>query len=140
MTAKEAPYIAEIAPIDESAPFTVYQVYTSADNPNQFCVMIGGDLRPLSDLQGKYTIVTSLKPGAPAPDTSNLSPIKHMREASRLTQKQLADLIGCKQKDISRYETGERNPSAATIAKLSRVLNCTMEELTILLKHGKSAK
>lgn len=37
MTAKEAPYIAEIAPLDGSAPFTAYQVYTTLNHPNQFC-------------------------------------------------------------------------------------------------------
>lgn len=137
--AKEAPYIAEIAPIDESAPLTVYQIYTSGDNPNQFCVMIDGDLKPLSDLQGKYTVITSLKPGASAPDTSGISPIKLMRENCRLTQKQLADLIGCRQKDISRYETGDRRPGADTMERLSRVLGCTMDELMILLRHFKQA-
>lgn len=140
MTAKEAPFIAEIAPIDESAPLTPYQVYTSFAYPNQFCVMLNGVLRPLSDLKGKYTIITSAKPGAVLPDYSLESPIKRMRKNCQLTQKQLADLIGCKQKDISRYETGERSPGADTIKKLANVLNCTMEELTILLKHSKTAK
>ncbi len=140
MLITEAPYIAEIAPIDDSAPLTAYQMYTSPAFPNQYCVMLDGELRPLSALQGKYTIITSLKPGAPLPNKSTLSPIKRMREAYRLTQKQLADLIGCAQKDISRYETGTRNPGAETIEKLARVFNCTMEELTILLRHFKGTK
>lgn len=140
LTTKEAPYIAEIAPIDDSAPLTPYQVYSSPAFPNQYCVMLDGELRPLSDLQGKYTIITSAKPGAVLPDTSNISPIKRMRETCGLTQKQLAELIGCTQKDISRYETGTRNPSAQTIQKLARVFNCTMEELTILLRHFKGTK
>lgn len=139
MTAKEAPYIAEIAPINGTAPVTVYRLYTHSDYPNRFCVMMDGAYIPLSKLRGKYTAVVSLAPGAVAPDTGGISPIRLMRENCRLTQTQLAELVGCRQKDISRYETGERRPGADTMERLSRVLGCTMDELMILLRHFKQA-
>jgi transcriptional regulator with XRE-family HTH domain len=100
--------------------------------------MIEGELKPLSAIQGRYTIITSLKQGATLPALIN--PIKRMREAFQYTQKQLADLIGCTQKDISRYENGTRSPSAENIQKLSKAFNVSMEEMTILIKHFKDAK
>lgn len=134
----DAPYIAEIAPLDDSAPLATYKTYTSPSFPGQVCVMIEGELKPLSALQGRYTIITSLKHGETLPTPIN--PIKRMREACQYTQKQLADLIGCTQKDISRYENGTRSPSAENIQKLSKAFNVTMEEMTILIKHFKDAK
>ena len=135
----EAPYIAEIAPLDESAPLTVYKTYTSPSFPGQVCVMIEGELKPLSAIQDRYTIITSLNPGASLPDT-NVSPIKRMREAYGISQSQLAEKIGCAQKDISRWENGSRNPNAQTIQKLSNVFYCPVDALTILLKHFKGTK
>ena len=135
----EAPYIAEIAPIDESAPLTVYKTYTSPDFPNQYCVMIEGELKPVSAIQDRYTIILSLKPGVTLAKPKE-SPIKRMREACGLNQTQLAEKIGCEQNDICRYETGERNPGAETIEKLARVFNCTADELTILIKHFKETE
>lgn len=138
MLIKEAPFIAEIAPIDGSEPLKVYQLYSSKQFPNQYCAMIDGELRPLSQLQGKYTIIASLKPGATLEEPRDASPIARMRKNCGLTQKQLADLIGCTQKDISRYETGARNPSAPTLEKLSRVFDCQVDALILLLRHAKS--
>jgi len=57
------------------------------------------------------------------------SPLKRCRIAAGLTQKQLADAIGVPQQHISRWETGERTPTAETLLKISKVLKCTMEEL-----------
>lgn len=44
------------------------------------------------------------------------------REARHLTQKQLADLAGVGQSEISRIERGQTNPTLETVAKLSRPL------------------
>lgn len=44
------------------------------------------------------------------------------REARHLTQKQLAELAGVQQSEISRIECGQINPTLGTVNKLSRSL------------------
>lgn len=41
------------------------------------------------------------------------------REATGMTQKQLAELTGISQADISRYETGNGNPTVKTLNKIA---------------------
>lgn len=57
------------------------------------------------------------------------SPITRQRMARGLTQAQLAEAVGCLQKDISRYEHGTRNPKPQILAKLAKALDCKMEDL-----------
>lgn len=63
------------------------------------------------------------------PRRTNDSPIARMRMERSLTQAQLAEMVGCYPKDISRWETGERNPGAKSLASLARALGCKMEDL-----------
>ena len=65
---------------------------------------------------------------APRP-RGNDSPITRMRLAKGLTQAQLAEIVGCRQVDISLWENGVRQPSAKSAIKLAHALNCRMEEL-----------
>jgi ribosome-binding protein aMBF1 (putative translation factor) len=44
------------------------------------------------------------------------------RRARRLTQKQLADITGIDQAEISRIERGQANPTTATLGTLTRAL------------------
>lgn len=60
---------------------------------------------------------------------SNGDKIIRARNAAGLTQAQLADKIGCTQKDISRWETGTRNPSAEYLKKIAAVCNCFVDDL-----------
>ena len=64
-----------------------------------------------------------------APRRTNDSPIARIRMERGLTQGQLADMVGCYAKDISRWETGERNPSAKALKALAKALDCTLDEL-----------
>ena len=48
--------------------------------------------------------------------------IKLARVELDLNQTNLADMIGAKQKSISRYETGLSMPSIATLVKVTKVL------------------
>ncbi len=48
--------------------------------------------------------------------------IKLARVEMDLTQTQLADKIGTRQKSISRYETGAALPSLETLVKIAKVL------------------
>lgn len=63
------------------------------------------------------------------PRKTNDSPIARLRMDRGLTQGQLAQMIGCAQKDISRWEIGERNPGAKSLVKLASALGCTIEQL-----------
>ena len=65
-----------------------------------------------------------------APRRTNDSTLARIRIERGLTQCQLADRIGCRQKDISRWESGVHTPRTASLLKLAIALGCTMEELT----------
>lgn len=64
----------------------------------------------------------------PNHNTAN-SPIARRRIALGLTQKQLAEVVGCYPKDICRWELGRHVPRGEALLKLSRVLGCTIDEL-----------
>lgn len=65
------------------------------------------------------------------PRRTNDSTIARLRIERGLTQGQLAEMVGCYPKDISRWETGERNPNVKSLIKLSNALKCTMDEILI---------
>lgn len=60
--------------------------------------------------------------------TSN-SPIARRRIALGMTQKQLAEAVGCYPKDICRWEIGKCEPRINALLKLAEALNCTVDEL-----------
>lgn len=55
--------------------------------------------------------------------------IRSRRIASGMTQVQLAELIGCTQKDVSRWENGEREPGVSSLKKLAAALGCKIDDL-----------
>ena len=55
--------------------------------------------------------------------------IKFKRIEQKLSQKQLADLIGVTSQSISDYERGKTVPSYENMQKLSKVLNAPVGEL-----------
>ena len=55
--------------------------------------------------------------------------LRAARLAAGLTQGQLAEKVGCQQRDISRWENGQREPMANTLKKLALALECSMDEL-----------
>ncbi len=57
--------------------------------------------------------------------------IKKERKKAGMTQKELAEKLGVYQKDISRWETGERTPSIRNIYRICEVLDIPVN---ILLK------
>ena len=57
------------------------------------------------------------------------SPIARLRIARGLTQAQLAELIGCPQQTINKWETGLRKPGMQSLIKLSRALGCSIDDL-----------
>lgn len=64
-----------------------------------------------------------------APRKTNESPIARIRMQRGLTQGQLADKMGCYAKDISRWETGERNPGIKSLIALAKALECSLEDI-----------
>jgi transcriptional regulator with XRE-family HTH domain len=52
-----------------------------------------------------------------------------MRKKRELTQKQLAELLGVKQQNISDWERSARSPSVKNLKKLSEILNCQIDDL-----------
>ena len=60
--------------------------------------------------------------------------LRQLRQQRRLTQKQLASLIGVKNSVISFYELGDRVPSPEVVVKLASVLHVTTDYLLGLEK------
>lgn len=54
--------------------------------------------------------------------------LRAARKAAGLTQVELAEKVGCMQKDISRWENG-RPMTAETLKKLANALGCGMDDL-----------
>ncbi len=55
--------------------------------------------------------------------------IKELRQERGMTQKQLAQIVGCSQPMIVMWEKEECEPTASAIVKLSEALNCTTDYL-----------
>lgn len=55
--------------------------------------------------------------------------LKQTRVDAGVSQVELAERIGVYQKDISRWENGERTPSVEAFAKICRALNASADEL-----------
>lgn len=59
--------------------------------------------------------------------------IKKARKTAGVTQKDLAEAIGVYQKDISRWENGERTPNVDALSSICRALKVSAN---ILLETG----
>ncbi len=55
--------------------------------------------------------------------------LRQLRKDRKLTQQQLADLIGVKNSVISFYEVGERTPSPDVLRKMALALHVTADYL-----------
>lgn len=56
--------------------------------------------------------------------------IKKKMKFKRITQIELADNIGISRLTVSRYVNGQRVPDYLTLKKISKVLNCPLDEIT----------
>lgn len=63
--------------------------------------------------------------------------IKQLRNQQNLTQKQLADKLGCTDKAVSRWETGKGFPDVSYLLDLAEILNVGVNEILIGEKIGK---
>ena len=55
--------------------------------------------------------------------------IKNARKSAGVSQKELAEHLGVYQKDVSRWENGERTPSLEVFARICKTLNVSADEL-----------
>lgn len=55
--------------------------------------------------------------------------IKKARKTAGVTQKELAERLQVYPKDISRWENGNRTPSAIALARICRELNASADEI-----------
>lgn len=64
--------------------------------------------------------------------------LKEIRKAKKLTQGQLAEIVGCSQGRIGDYESGRctiENITLGVALKLSNALGCSIEELFTAEEH-----
>lgn len=59
----------------------------------------------------------------------DLERLKNMRKKSKMTQQEIADLIGVNTITISRYESGEREPKTSDLQKIAAALNTSVAYL-----------
>lgn len=52
-----------------------------------------------------------------------------LRREKGLTQTFIASKLGVKQNTVAQWESGKRNPPAAKLPELARLLGCTVDEL-----------
>ena len=55
--------------------------------------------------------------------------LRKLRKIKRMTQTELAELVGTSYVMISQYELGKRNPKQETLDKIASALNCTVDYL-----------
>ena len=55
--------------------------------------------------------------------------LRAARKAAGLTQVQLAELVGCDQNHISRWEKGSHEPGVLTVKKMAQILGCKIDDL-----------
>ena len=63
--------------------------------------------------------------------------IYRLLKQKRMTQRELAKRIGTHEDTLSRWMTGQRQPSAYALLRISRVLGVSMEELMAGVDDGR---
>ena len=64
--------------------------------------------------------------------------LKEIRLAKGLTQKAVADYIGCSSVVYSRYETGDREPSIDTLIKIADCFGVALDDIVGRIKPDES--
>ena len=55
--------------------------------------------------------------------------LKEIRREKGMNQTQLAELAGLTQAFVCEIETGKKTPSFATLVRIAKALNCSLDEL-----------
>lgn len=70
--------------------------------------------------------------GATSPPPKWRNRIKEVREERGHNQRQLARLAGLDAPNLNAYEQGRLTPSVATLLRLTRALECSLDELVVV--------
>ena len=62
--------------------------------------------------------------------------IQYYRKKRKITQKQLAETIGCSMNSISRYENGKREPCGKTVQEIAHALSVSVAALYVDAQDG----
>ena len=86
-------------------------------------------MKTLNDLKKELMMDKDFKAEYEAiqPEMDVIRALIDARIASNLTQKQLAELSGVNQSDISKIENGTRNPSIRLLQKLAAGMNMSLK-------------
>jgi putative transcriptional regulator len=63
--------------------------------------------------------------------------IRELRKSKNITQEELSKKVGVSRQSIIAIESGKFNPSIELAYNISRVFNCTTEEVFIFEEGGK---
>lgn len=63
------------------------------------------------------------------PRLTNESKLARMRIARGLTQTQLAEMVGCAQAEVSRWERGTHVMGGQRLAQIAQALECRIEDI-----------
>lgn len=58
-----------------------------------------------------------------------MNKIREIRNKQGMTQKELAERIGVRQKDVSRWESGVYNPKVDKLMLIAKALDCDIKDL-----------
>ena len=64
-----------------------------------------------------------------APRMRNESKLARVRIARGLTQAQLAEMVGCAQAEVSRWERGTHVRGGQRLAQIAQALECRIEDI-----------
>ena len=64
-----------------------------------------------------------------APRMRNESKLARVRIARGLTQAQLAEMVGCAQAEVSRWERGTHVMGGQRLAQIAQALECRIEDI-----------
>ncbi len=66
-----------------------------------------------------------------------MNAIKQKRIEATLSQRELAKMLGVKSTTVSMWEVGTNLPKANTLINMSKIFNCTVDELLQIVKEHK---
>ncbi|HFI0435294.1 TPA: helix-turn-helix transcriptional regulator [Streptococcus suis] len=62
--------------------------------------------------------------------------LKELRKAQKITQQELAEMIGVRRESIVHLENNRYNPSLEMALKIAEIFNCPVEEIFQLNKEA----
>lgn len=118
-------YRASTDELNERLTFLLSHVQHIPDNPNERLTLQEQGVWQIGYYRGLGGL-PSLLSDEPAEEKG----IRAARKAKGLTQRQLAEKLGCQQVDVSRWESGKVKPTYETLTEIAKALDCPVDRLT----------